>query len=78
MTGSEQSDSRVRTLPEQSESVPLHISGFEDELGRTAALVGEIVDARKGGDFDTLHGNADDDLLAAVEELQQAIADWFS
>lgn len=66
------------TGSEQSESVPLHISEVEDELGRTAALVGEIVDARMRGDFDTLHGNADDDLLAAVEELQRAIADWFS
>lgn len=62
----------------EQDSVPLHISGFEDELGCAAALVGEIVDARKGGDFDTLHGNADDDLLAAVEELQRAIGDWFS
>jgi hypothetical protein len=34
------------------------------------ALVGEILDARAGGDFDTTHGNSDDDLLAALEALE--------
>lgn len=78
MTIKAQTGPGAEALPEQSESVPLHISEVEDELGRAAALVGEIVDARMTGDFDTCHGNGDEDLLAAVEELKRAVKEWRS
>ena len=48
----------------------------ESELGRSGALVGEIVEARRAGDVAEENGNSDDDLLAAVEALEQAIGDW--
>ncbi len=37
-------------------------------------LVVEILDARRAGDSDTLHGNGDEDLLAAIEEALPALA----
>lgn len=48
----------------------------ESELGRAGHLVGEIVDAREQGNFESTSGNSDDDLLGAVEELEGAIRDW--
>jgi hypothetical protein len=52
------------------------VTAVERELGRTASLVGEIVEGREGGNFEGTAGNADDDLLGAVEELEGAIRAW--
>ncbi len=52
------------------------ISAPEAELGRTSSLVAEIVEAREAGDRDELHGNSDEDLLGAVEELEGQIRAW--
>lgn len=54
------------------------VSELELELGRCGQLVGEIVDGRRDGNFDSLAGCSDDDLLAAVEEIEGAIKDWRS
>jgi hypothetical protein len=48
----------------------------EAELGRAGALVADVVEQRAGGNRNSLRGNSDEDLLGAVEELEQAIADW--
>jgi hypothetical protein len=48
----------------------------EGELGRTAALVADVVEQRTGGNRNSLRGNSDEDLLGAVEELETAVADW--
>jgi len=64
VTGSGQSDSERK------------ISSAEAELGRTASLVAEIVEAREAGDRNELHGNSDEDLLGAVEELEVGIRAW--
>jgi len=48
----------------------------ESELGRAAELIGEIVNGRKAGDFEGVHGNDDEDLLAAVEEFERAARAW--
>lgn len=50
----------------------------EAELGRAAALVADVVEQRAGGNRNSLRGNSDDDLLGAVEELQAALADWWT
>lgn len=55
---------------------PSEQSNGESELGRTAGLVNEVVEARERGDREETHGNADDDLLGAVEELEYAIKVW--
>lgn len=46
----------------------------EAEAGQACALVGEIVEARAGGNRDSAAGNSDDDLLYALEEARDAIA----
>lgn len=62
-------------MNEQSGGSP-RVSEEEMELARAAALLDEIVEARAEGHRDTLHGNSDDDLLGAVEELEGAIRSW--
>lgn len=52
------------------------ISAAEAELGRTASLVAEIVEAREAGDRNELDGNSDEDLLGAVEELEGQVRAW--
>jgi hypothetical protein len=47
---------------------------IEAEAGRACELVGEIVNGRTTGNRDTIHGNSDEDLLAALEDAQTAIA----
>jgi hypothetical protein len=48
----------------------------ESELGRSAALIGEIVDARATGNFESTLGNSDEDLLGAVEEFEDNARVW--
>jgi hypothetical protein len=48
----------------------------EIELQRVALLVAEVIEERTGGDFDEMHGNADSDLLAAVEEFEAVAGAW--
>ncbi len=48
----------------------------EAELGRACSLVGEVVSGRESGSRDSLAGTDDEDLLAAVEEVEVAIRDW--
>jgi hypothetical protein len=50
--------------------------GTEQELHEAALLVAEITSARVKGDRETNRGNADEDLLAAVEALEHAVIDW--
>lgn len=52
------------------------IHDTERELGRSASLLGEVVDGRARGDRDECAGHSDNDLLAAVEELEDAIKAW--
>lgn len=48
----------------------------EAEVGRAGALVAEIVDGRANGKRDSLSGHSDEDLLAAIEEVEGEIAAW--
>lgn len=60
----------------ESDEMDVKVSDIEAEMGRAASLVGEVVDAREAGDRDSVRGNSDEDLLGAVEALEQAIRDW--
>jgi hypothetical protein len=67
---------QVGPLDRPTEGGGMTTTKQEAELGGAAEMVANIVDARNEGDFDTNHGNADDDLLAAVEALEDAIKWW--
>lgn len=45
----------------------------EEEFAQQVELVHEILVGRAAGNFDTCAGNADEDLLAALEEVRNAI-----
>lgn len=53
-----------------------HDDSPECLLSEAACMVVEIHDSRASGDRETLHGNGDDDLLGAVEALEDAIKTW--
>jgi hypothetical protein len=52
------------------------ISQAEDELGRCAELVSDTVIPRRRGNFSTLLGYSNEDLLSSVEALEDAIKAW--
>jgi hypothetical protein len=56
--------------------VTLAVAEVEAKLGEAALLVSDIVEARETGNRDPHAGNADDDLRAAVDDLDVAIIAW--
>jgi hypothetical protein len=59
---------REATMPERRNT--------ESELFRAASLVSEIGEWREEGVIDSSQGSSDDDLLGAVEDLEDAIRAW--
>lgn len=45
----------------------------EVALAEHVELLADILAAREAGNFDTLHGNGDEDLIYATEEVRDAI-----
>lgn len=52
------------------------IAGPERALIQEVTLVDEILTNRAGGSHSSNHGNGTDDLLAAIESMEDTIRTW--